>query len=588
MAPPGLSEFAFHILEKSSAQIGLIDREGKIIFMNEAARNVRGMSRQQLEGADFFFFFRQADQVKAMMQRVLEKGRADSQVFEVEWASGQIAYYEIHMSPFEGESGRPGGIFCVFRDISEDQATGNKIRAASQYARSLIEASLDPLVTISPEGKIMDVNRATERATGFGREVLIGSDFSTYFTEPEKARIGYQQVFSQGHVHDYPLILRHASGKLTDVLYNASLYYEGGQVAGVFAAARDVTQLRRSQEELEYTNREVLLLGEMSNLLQRCVTMDETFPIIQSSLQRLFPGAAGRCYSFRQASGLLAEMGSWGSLQNNVQTILPGECWALRRGQIHAIGFEDAITPPCHYIHENSPYLCIPLQAQGNPLGILHLVFSDPAHPPARKERVRHLAGAVADSISLALANLRLRESLHELSIHDSLTGLYNRRFMEEALVREISRMERLGKKITVAMIDLDEFKKYNDLYGHEAGDAALKEFARLMHNFREGADIACRFGGEEFLLVLPDVDQDQALKKLEEFRSRVAATIIHHESRTLPSLKVSIGIAIYPDHARTSVELIRKADAALYLAKEAGRNRVEIATAYHSTKPMT
>src|SRR3972149_6420322 len=146
------------------------------------------------------------------------------------------------------------------RDISEQKSVEEQLRTASLYARSLIEASLDPLVTISPEGKIMDVNKATELVTGVSREQLIGSDFSEYFTEPEKAREGYQQVFTKGFVKDYPLAIRHTSGKVTDVLYNAPLYKnEAGEVQGVFASARDVTELERAEEQLRKAHEELAI-----------------------------------------------------------------------------------------------------------------------------------------------------------------------------------------------------------------------------------------------------------------------------------------------------------------------------------------
>jgi PAS domain S-box-containing protein len=129
-----------------------------------------------------------------------------------------------------------------------------ELRASSLYSRSLIEASLDPLVTISTDGKVTDVNYATEEVTGVTREELIGSDFSDYFTEPEKARAGYERVFSEGFVRDYPLAIRHKSGKVTEVLYNAAIYKDDkGQTRGVFAAARDVTDLRRTQQALQQT-----------------------------------------------------------------------------------------------------------------------------------------------------------------------------------------------------------------------------------------------------------------------------------------------------------------------------------------------
>jgi len=144
------------------------------------------------------------------------------------------------------------------RDISEQKSVEEQLRTASLYARSLIEASLDPLVTISTDGKIMDVNKATELVTGVSREQLIGSDFSEYFTEPQKAREGYQEVFSKGFVKDYPLAIRHSSGRVTEVLYNASVYKnEAGEVQGVFAAARDITELKRAEEQLRKAHQEL-------------------------------------------------------------------------------------------------------------------------------------------------------------------------------------------------------------------------------------------------------------------------------------------------------------------------------------------
>jgi PAS domain S-box-containing protein len=150
-------------------------------------------------------------------------------------------------------------------DISEKRQAEEQLRSASQYARSLVEASLDPLVTISPDGKITDVNEATVKVTGVGREELVGTDFSNYFTEPAKAREGYQQVFAQGSVTDYPLTIRHRNGRLTEVLYNASVYKDvADNVLGVFAAARDVTAQKRAEAEIaEQRNKELERLAEL-------------------------------------------------------------------------------------------------------------------------------------------------------------------------------------------------------------------------------------------------------------------------------------------------------------------------------------
>ena len=166
---------------------------------------------------------------------------------------------ESHWTLYRDSDGKPTAIFEVSNDITERKQAEEKVRAASLYSRSLIEASLDPLVTISAEGTITDVNRATEEVTGFSREDLIDTDFSTYFTEPVKAKEGYQQVFTEGFARDYPLAIRHASGRITDVLYNATVYRnDAEEIQGVFAAARDVTErkqaegaLKRAHDELE-------------------------------------------------------------------------------------------------------------------------------------------------------------------------------------------------------------------------------------------------------------------------------------------------------------------------------------------------
>ena len=162
-------------------------------------------------------------------------------------------------------SGNPIGYLLMSSDISEKRRAEAQLHSASQYARSLVEASLDPLVTISPEGKITDVNEATVRVTGVVRDRLIGTDFSDYFTEPVKAREGYQQVFARGSVTDYPLTIRHQNGRLTHVLYNASVYKDvSGDVLGVFAAARDVTAQKNAEEEIaEQRSKELERLAEL-------------------------------------------------------------------------------------------------------------------------------------------------------------------------------------------------------------------------------------------------------------------------------------------------------------------------------------
>lgn len=557
-----------------------VDVDGRITDVNPATLNQSGMKREQWVGTEFLSHFIDRNQAQNVIERAVAAGSLRGECLRAVFNDGRTADLELHLSCARGTEGEVCGLFIEAHDVTGVKAVERRLLAASHYARSLLEASLDPLVTISTDGKIMDVNRATEEATGCSRDMLIGSDFCDYFTEPDKARVGYQQVFSQGHVMGYPLVLRHTSGSLMDVLYNASVYHDvNGQVAGVFAAARDVTALKRSQQELESTTREVVLLGQMTGLLQSCSNVDESLPIISATMAQLFPEASGQLFLLPPLGGLLESAASWGVLARRLSALPPSDCWALRRGHLHDIGFEKSINPPCRHIDVgDKPYICIPLLAQGTALGIIHLLVDTTRLDDARSQHYRHLAATAADSISLALANLRLRESLHELSIRDPLTGLYNRRFMEEALAREISRMARAEKYLTVAMIDVDHFKHFNDTHGHDAGDTVLKELGQLMLRFREGSDLACRYGGEEFLLILPDLGPEHALVRLDAFRDAVSRQIVMARGKPLPNITVSVGAASYPAHGTTTETLIKAADDALYRAKAGGRDRVEAA----------
>lgn len=287
-------------MEHSPVPMGLIDSQGRLVYANEAACAWLGGSLSEWQGHSLGSWLLQPGLWRQRLQQVLEQDTPVETVLEVRKIDGSNLSMQFQLSRTPSVDGQAWAAFFVAQDLSDAALSDRKLQAASQYARSLLEASLDPMVTISTEGKVMDVNEATENATGLAREDLIGADFSDFFTEPDKARAGYRLVFSLGHVNDYPLALRHVSGSVIDVLYNASVYHDSeGRVAGVFAAARDITQLKRSREALESSNREVTLLAQMNSLLQSCSSVEEAVPIAVSAMQRLFEGVSGRFYLLR-------------------------------------------------------------------------------------------------------------------------------------------------------------------------------------------------------------------------------------------------------------------------------------------------
>jgi diguanylate cyclase (GGDEF)-like protein len=190
------------------------------------------------------------------------------------------------------------------------------------------------------------------------------------------------------------------------------------------------------------------------------------------------------------------------------------------------------------------------------------------------------LAISMTEHVSMALANLSLRETLRYLSVRDPLTGLFNRRYMEETLLRELMKAERTNRKFGVIMLDLDHFKSFNDIHGHDAGDSMLREFGGfLMNNIRE-YDIACRYGGEEFICILPETTLDNAMERAEELRCNLMSFKVQHLGRPMGTVTMSAGVAIYPDHGTTEATIVKAADEALYRAKILGRNRIQAAAA--------
>lgn len=245
------SAYARSLIEASLDPLFIISPEGKITGVNRATEVVTGVTREWLIDTDFSAYFTEPHKAQASYRKVLKEGLVRDFPLSIHNASGTISDVSFNASVYKDAVGIVRGIFAVARDVTET-------KKLSQYARTLIEASLDPLLTISPEGKIMDMNEATIKVTGVPREQLVGSDFASYFTEPQKARKAYEKVFKEGSVADYPLTMRSKDGKLTDVLYNASVYKDDkGNVLGVTGVARDNTKVKKETEDVATTSREM-------------------------------------------------------------------------------------------------------------------------------------------------------------------------------------------------------------------------------------------------------------------------------------------------------------------------------------------
>ncbi len=343
--------------------------------------------------------------------------------------------------------------------------------------------------------------------------------------------------------------------------------------------ARHRRHVESATRELERSNHEIRLLASLSKLLQNCNRDEEAYPILTRLMTDLFPGLRGACYLLNHSETQLFRVSSWGDAPEALpDSFLPDDCWAFRRGQKHEVGGEAESDVCCHHVTpETRRYVCMPLLAQGKVIGTFYL---EPQNDPVQNQGLLahdiELLASVSDTTGLSLSNMRLRNSLRDLSIRDSLTGLYNRRYMEESLERELDRAQRQGHEVAIVMLDVDHFKKLNDTYSHEAGDFMLKRISDQMKHFRRGSDVVCRYGGEEFLLILPDIATTVLETRLENLRKDIEQMQVNFEGRILPVTTVSMGVARYPLDGLESMELIRLADTAMYRAKENGRNRIQ------------
>lgn len=342
-------------------------------------------------------------------------------------------------------------------------------------------------------------------------------------------------------------------------------------------------RVKERTAELEQGNSEAALLAEMGDLFQACATTEEAYRIVVHFAQQLFPSPAGALFVRSPSRTDLEALATWGDWPTSpqAQVFAAADCWALRRGRTYV-----AANPGTGIVcqHGTSPFghVCVPMMAQGETLGVLYLQLPSTADgsSPSLGPESKRVAEAMAEQIALTLASLQLRDTLRLQSIHDPLTGLFNRRYMEEMLERELRRAARAQDSLSVVMLDLDRFKHFNDMFGHDAGDAVLRELGAFLESHTRGGDIACRYGGEEFILILPETSLEAVGQRAETLRAEVKQLAVHHRGQSLGSLSMSLGVAVFPEHGLTVETLLRRADQALYRAKATGRDRVTIADA--------
>jgi diguanylate cyclase (GGDEF)-like protein len=268
----------------------------------------------------------------------------------------------------------------------------------------------------------------------------------------------------------------------------------------------------------------------------------------------------------------------WGEQPPQSTLIQHAECQAVQQGQSLLL-CKDSEGAPCDHAQDASDcsLLCVPLTDQNGVLGLLHLRSRLLENDEAclHWQQVAEMFGG---QIAMALTNLSLLERLQHQVLHDALTGLFNRRYLDETLKRELQQAARSEQSLGIIMLDIDHFKHFNDTYGHDAGDVLLRAVGAFLQASTRYGDIACRYGGEEFTLVMPGASLEDTHQRADQLCEGVRQITVQYGAQSLPTITISLGVAAFPHHGTTDEEVMKAADNALYQAKTAGRNQVIVA----------
>ncbi len=581
----------------------ITDLTGTILDCNPAAEQMFGYPKSELLGQTTLLLH-EPEKAKSIsepvIQTTLNRGSWSGELSFLR-KDGTQGYSELRTVLLREAQGQAIALIGVNRDVTERYQINQKLQLAKEQLELVLKASNDGFWDWDLTTNEIYYSPRWKEMLGYP-DWELPNDFTTWETLicPEDHVIAWQliQDYNTGKCDQFLMTQRfkHRNSSTVYVISRAiHIKDEQGQVVRMIGSHSDITSLMEAQkqlessqeflqsatdqlaikvEELEQRNQEMEILSEMNDFLQSCVTITEACQATITFVPPLFPQYAGGIAILNPSRNYLERVSHWGSPEQVDSVFSLQNCWALRRGKIHEVTSRSQALC-CPHFHPTATPLnsyCIPMLAQGEILGLFYLYSLTTVSLTPPKQ---NLAQAIAEQLSAVIANLMLREKLHNQSIRDPLTSLFNRRYLEEFLTQEIGHATRQQYPISAIMLDVDHFKNFNDTLGHDAGDLVLKEIASLLQNRIRVSDMACRYGGEEMTLILPEVPLTLAAQKAEEIRTAIADLNLTYQKMPLTPITASLGVAGFPDHGITGRELLQNADLALYQAKAQGRNQV-------------
>lgn len=509
--------------------------------------------------------------------------------------SGEILHANLYWNVVPGHEKDWSQVLVSAVDITKQIQTEKSLHESEERLRMMLENAEDIILLQNLNGKYLYYNGLPRY--GMTTEDMVGK-YPSDLHEPMIAEEIMQSLMTVSHtkkpvVVEIPRFWGGETNWFSNLLY--PVFSPEGEVVAVGTISRNITKRKETEKtladvqkklssrvmELEKRNQEISLLSEMLTMLQFCSELDEAYKIIHQFLQQLFPGLSGSLLEIQSNQTDLYPRLTWGLTMDPMQIYRLDDCWAVRSGKKYFVEDSNQAVM-CKHILEPFPKnsLCTPYIVDGSTAGCLHLQTT--SEKSAILESDHLLAQSATEQIGLALTNIRLRIGLRLQAIHDALTGLYNRHYLDEYITRELYRQERSGQPLSLIMMDLDHLKQINDFYGHAAGDAVLRELGKLLKRSIRVSDIPCRYGGDEFILVMPDTSIETAFNRAEKIAYSFKQLSIPYGTQTLGEFSLSIGVSSTIQHGHTSQDLINAADQALYKAKRTGRDKVIMADALY------
>lgn len=470
-----------------------------------------------------------------------------------------------------------------------------KNRDVRNYLKQILESTSDGIAALDEGHQVQIFNELyqTQFKKIFDCSLTQGMTFEKAFANVPENKRNLTQSWLNSLRYDKEITVLefdHEGKKNIFELSSSPIINERNEINGLVHNISDITnrvrehteleesykKLTASIKELEIKNEQITLMIDMSDIMLATNSLEELSSIMGKYAQQLLTFCSGYLYVMHPSKNYLEMVGRWGTPSTQESIFNPEQCWAIRLGRPHKIvkSHHELVCEHFHFEEERmNTIMCVPLMAQNDIYGLLYMEIAKESFIISHDQQL--LITAFAELTALALANVRLRDNLRHQSIRDPLTGLFNRRFLEDGLFKQKLRAKSEKSSFAILMLDLDHFKKINDTFGHDAGDMALKEVGSVLEHATRTGDLASRYGGEEFVLILHNIDIEDAKKRAEQIRLAVTKIRLKYGAQPIGPISISIGIAVYPTDSEDTERLIELADKALYAAKKKGRNAV-------------